>query len=316
MVRMLPGSYKPRCAITDPDAAFIDSSAPRRSAACDGPRHSAAHFSDGDASPRRGAAPNRILRGGIALGAASVVGILAIVTPGIATSVTAANIPAYAVPSESGRPVTTDTFAVRGSETDRSNAREAIETTVNAAVADRASNLESVTNQVAQAQTDVAAQARNQSLSSTTTKIDAEDKRIKSQVFFWPTEGGIVSPWGMRMHPILHYARLHGGVDIGGKLGNPIYAAVDGVVTKAATGYNGGSGNNVHVENGKVNGVNLETAYLHMNTIEVRVGQRIKKGQRIGTVGSTGLSTAPHLHFSVYENGVNSDPAPWLAKGR
>lgn len=316
---MLPGSYKPRCAIEDPDAAFIDGHAsPRRFApASDGPRHSAADFSEIASSPRRGAAPNRILRGGIALGAASVVGILAIVTPGIATSVTAANIPTHSVPADSSvRPATTDTFAVRGSETDRNNAREAIETTVNAAVADRASNLESVTKQVAQAQTDVAAHARNESMSSTTTKIDAEDKRIKSQVFFWPTEGGIVSPWGMRMHPILHYARLHGGVDIGGKLGNPIYAAIDGVVTKAEMGYNGGSGNNVHVDNGKVGGVNLQTAYMHMNTIEVKVGQHVRKGQRIGTVGSTGLSTAPHLHFSVYENGVNSDPAPWLAKGR
>ncbi|QIK73041.1 M23 family metallopeptidase [Propioniciclava coleopterorum] len=298
MARSLPGSYQPRCAIEDPDAAFLD----------------------GSSLPRRKATPNRLLRGGIALGAAGVVGLLAVVTPGVATSAIAANNPAVvdATPAAdtTARPGTTDAFAVRGSQTDRNTLREEIETTVETAVAERAAGLENVGEQVAQAQTAVAAEARSASLTSTTTAIDAENERIKSQVFFWPTEGGIVSPWGMRMHPILHYSRLHGGADIGGALGAPIYAVADGTVTKAAEGYNGGSGNNVRIDHGKVDGVALETSYLHMNSLEISAGATVKKGQRIGTVGNTGLSTAPHLHFSVYENGVNSDPAPWLAKGR
>ncbi|MDO5534007.1 MAG: M23 family metallopeptidase [Propionibacteriaceae bacterium] len=129
---------------------------------------------------------------------------------------------------------------------------------------------------------------------------------------FFPTAGKIGSPWGMRKHPILGYTRLHGGVDIGGRTGQPIYAAEDGVVTKAAYGHNSGSGNNVRIKHGKVNGKNLETAYLHMTKLSVKAGQKVKRGQVIGTVGSTGLSTSPHLHFSVYVNGANSNPAPWL----
>lgn len=132
--------------------------------------------------------------------------------------------------------------------------------------------------------------------------------------FFWPTQGSISSAWGMRLHPILGYTRLHGGVDIGGKAGAPIYAVQDGTVTKAATGYNSGSGNNIRIDHGSVGGKQLETAYLHMTSLKVSVGQRVKRGQVIGTVGSTGLSTAPHLHFSLYIKGVNSNPAPYLGR--
>ena len=135
-----------------------------------------------------------------------------------------------------------------------------------------------------------------------------------SSTFFWPTKGSITSPWGMRLHPILGYTRLHGGVDMGGASGQPIYAAQDGVITKAATGYNSGSGNNIRIDHGTIGGKQLETAYLHMSTLKVSVGQRVKRGQLIGTVGSTGLSTAPHLHFSLYVKGVNSNPAPYLGR--
>ena len=90
-------------------------------------------------------------------------------------------------------------------------------------------------------------------------------------------------------------------------------AASDGVVVKAATGgYNGGSGNNVRIDDGDINGVNVQTAYLHMQTIAVSVGQQVQKGDLLGTVGSTGLSTACHLHFSVYENGTGVDPEKYL----
>ena len=88
------------------------------------------------------------------------------------------------------------------------------------------------------------------------------------------------------------------------------------ILTKAAQGYNGGSGNNVRIDHGTIQGKPVETSYLHMHTITVREGETVKKGQVIGSVGNTGLSTAPHLHFSVYVSGVNSDPAPYLYAGR
>ena len=119
----------------------------------------------------------------------------------------------------------------------------------------------------------------------------------------------------MRLHPILRYKRLHGGVDIGGVPGAPIYAALDGTVTGAATGHNNGFGNNIRINHGQVNGERLETTYLHMTSLDVAAGDRVTRGQRIGTVGSTGLSTSPHLHFSVYADGANSDPAPYLERG-
>lgn len=128
----------------------------------------------------------------------------------------------------------------------------------------------------------------------------------------WPTAGSIGSKWGMRKHPILGYTRMHGGVDIGGSTGQPIYAAEDGVVTKAAYGYNSGSGNNVRIDHGSLSGKAVETAYLHMHKISVKPGQKVKRGQVIGTLGNTGLSTGPHLHFSLYLNGANSNPAAWL----
>ncbi|MDO5533174.1 MAG: M23 family metallopeptidase [Propionibacteriaceae bacterium] len=295
MARTNPSSYQPRCAVSDTEAAFAAESA----------------------LPRRLARRNRFVRGGIAVGAAATVGVLAVITPGIAQSVSAANAPASAIQADGDTNVrvgTTDAFSSRGSSTDRDTARPAID--VNAAAAARAASVGQVDEQVAQAQASAAAQARTETLASTTHAIEAEADRIAAQVFYWPTEGEINSPWGMRLHPILKYSRLHGGADIGGAIGAPIYAVADGVVTKAAHGYNGGSGNNVRIDHGTMGGEGIETSYLHMTDVDVTAGQKVKKGQRIGTVGSTGLSTAPHLHFSVYVNGVNSDPAPFLYAGR
>lgn len=160
----------------------------------------------------------------------------------------------------------------------------------------------------------VAAQARTSALAGSADVITAEIKRLKNLAkFLWPTEGGVGSPYGMRLHPILRYYRLHDGDDIGGRCGQPIYAAQSGVVVKAATGgYNGGSGNNVRINHGDINGVNVQTGYLHMTKVTVSVGQKVDQGDLIGTVGNTGLSTSCHLHFSLYENGRGTDPQKYL----
>lgn len=292
------GSYQPRCAIADPDQAFPDESS----------------------LPRRVARRGRLLRGGIALGAAGIVGALAIITPGLAQSASASNSPATTVVGEVDPTVrvgTTDAFVTRVASTDRDLEREELATqSVAEAATRRAAQLDAVDEKVAQVQASAAAQVRSEALSTTGTAIDAEAERFAAQKFFWPTEGEINSPWGMRLHPILRYTRLHGGADIGGALGAPIHAVADGVVTKAALGYNGGSGNNVRIDHGPMDGQAIETSYLHMNSLSVSAGDKVKKGQQIGTVGNTGLSTAPHLHFSVYVNGANSDPAPFLHAGR
>jgi murein DD-endopeptidase MepM/ murein hydrolase activator NlpD len=107
------------------------------------------------------------------------------------------------------------------------------------------------------------------------------------------TPASIGSDAGMRLHPILGYVRCHYGADISAPTGTPVVAAHDGVVLTA--GSSGGYGNLVTVaHNGGV-----ETRYAHLSAINVKEGQRVTAGARLGAVGSTGLSTGPHLHFEV-----------------
>lgn len=180
--------------------------------------------------------------------------------------------------------------------------------------AQRTESLRTAADDLAAAQRKVALTDRQDGLENAALQISAESRYLKERsVFLRPTAGKLGSPYGMRLHPILHYWRMHDGMDIGGNCGQPIVAAADGVVVKAATGgYNGGSGNNVRVDSGDINGVQVEEAYLHMQSIVVKVGQQVVKGDLLGYVGSTGLSTACHLHFSVYENGKGTNPAKYL----
>lgn len=123
------------------------------------------------------------------------------------------------------------------------------------------------------------------------------------------------SGFGYRIHPILKTRKLHNGADIGGGCGQPIVAIRSGVVTRAErSGSNGGAGHYVRIDHGRVGRAALETAYLHMDDVAVTVGQRVDTGQRLGTVGSTGLSTACHLHLSLYKNGAGSDPLAYVTK--
>lgn len=116
----------------------------------------------------------------------------------------------------------------------------------------------------------------------------------------------ISSGYGWRIHPITGQRRFHDGLDIAANHGNPVYAYTDGRVVEA--GWNGGYGNCVLIDHG--NG--LKTRYAHLSRIDVRVGQKVKVGQRIGAVGSTGNSTGPHLHFEVIKNGKTQNPLNYL----
>ncbi|SEQ51150.1 M23 family metallopeptidase [Sphingobium sp. YR768] len=117
-----------------------------------------------------------------------------------------------------------------------------------------------------------------------------------------PVAGRISSGFGMRSHPILRYRRLHAGVDFAARYGSPIYAVTDGVISYA--GRHGGHGNYVRIEHGS----GLATGYAHMSRIAAAPGQRVRRGQVIGYVGSTGLSTGPHLHYELYRNGQVVNP--------
>lgn len=117
-----------------------------------------------------------------------------------------------------------------------------------------------------------------------------------------PVVGRITSNFGARRHPILGYTRMHGGVDFGAPAGAPIYAVGDATVSFA--GWAGGHGNHVKLDHGGGWG----TGYSHMSRIAVAPGGRVRAGQIIGYVGSTGLSTGPHLHYELYRNGAKVNP--------
>lgn len=124
--------------------------------------------------------------------------------------------------------------------------------------------------------------------------------------FQWPVNGVITSSYGYRTHPVLGYQRLHSGTDFGAPAGTPIVAAASGVVVSA--GWLGGYGNAIIISHGG----GMATLYAHQSRLAVGNGTRVSRGQVIGYVGSTGMSTGPHLHFEVRVNGSTVDPARYL----
>lgn len=128
--------------------------------------------------------------------------------------------------------------------------------------------------------------------------------------FQWPVPASkrITSYYGYRIHPIYKTYKLHTGIDIGASTGCNIIAAESGKVILASYGYNGGYGNYIIINHGS----GITTRYAHCNSLSVKEGQTVTKGQVIGTVGTTGASTGPHLHFEVRSNGESTDPLKYL----
>lgn len=117
----------------------------------------------------------------------------------------------------------------------------------------------------------------------------------------------ITSPFGMRMHPILGYARMHNGIDMACPQGTPIYATRAGTVTTASY-QAGGAGYYVSINHGD----GFASIYMHMTRYVVSSGQSVSAGQLIGYVGSTGLSTGPHLHFGISYAGTYVNPLAYI----
>ena len=123
-------------------------------------------------------------------------------------------------------------------------------------------------------------------------------------------DGLVGSPFGPRFHPILKIWRMHNGVDLGNASGTPIWAVAAGTVTSVAR--TSGGGNAITIDHGG----GIVTAYLHLldGSTRVSAGQQVTAGTQIAQMGSTGLSTAPHLHFEVRSNGTPTDPVPFLTE--
>ncbi|MBA4772523.1 MAG: M23 family metallopeptidase [Sphingomonas sp.] len=132
--------------------------------------------------------------------------------------------------------------------------------------------------------------------------FDANGVGDRKNGLVMPVAGRLTSNFGMRWHPVFGGARFHKGVDIGAPYGAPIRAATDGMV--AFAGRSGGYGNFVKLSHSG----GLATGYGHMSRIAVAPGTRVAQGQVIGYVGSTGLSTGPHLHYELWQNGRPVNP--------
>ncbi|MFL5516767.1 MAG: peptidoglycan DD-metalloendopeptidase family protein [Gemmatimonadales bacterium] len=131
--------------------------------------------------------------------------------------------------------------------------------------------------------------------------------RLAATPSIMPTQGWLTSAFSsMRMHPILHIARPHEGIDVTAPMGSPIEAPAAGVVIE--TGWETGYGNTVSIDHG----YGIVTKFAHTSKILVHEGQRVSRGQRIALVGNSGLATGPHLHYEVHVNGRPVDPLKYV----
>jgi murein DD-endopeptidase MepM/ murein hydrolase activator NlpD len=140
--------------------------------------------------------------------------------------------------------------------------------------------------------------------------LETHNERLAATPSILPTRGWLTSAFSaMRSHPILHYARPHEGIDVSAPMGTPIEAPAAGRVAQA--GWQTGYGNVVVIDHG----FGLQTKYAHASRLLVRTGERVQRGQRVALVGSTGLSTGPHLHYEVHVNGRPVDPLRYVLSG-
>ena len=137
-------------------------------------------------------------------------------------------------------------------------------------------------------------------------ELDARLGQISEGGWVWPAAGNVGSGFGMRLHPILGYSRMHNGLDVGCSMGDPIWSATEGIVTIAES--YGGYGNAIVVQHAN----STASLYAHLTGFNVNVDQYVFTGDQIGTCGTTGLSTGPHLHFEIRLSGTPVDPRPYL----
>jgi murein DD-endopeptidase MepM/ murein hydrolase activator NlpD len=128
-------------------------------------------------------------------------------------------------------------------------------------------------------------------------------QEINGDLFAWPIRGYITSRYGYRANPFGGPRQFHSGLDIGASMGAPVRAAMAGRVTTVS--YNEVLGQYIVISHHS----NYRSLYGHLSYVRVKPGALVRTGDRIGDVGSTGLSTGPHLHFTVYKNGVTTNPA-------
>ncbi|MDX1905952.1 MAG: peptidoglycan DD-metalloendopeptidase family protein [Bacteroidia bacterium] len=139
-------------------------------------------------------------------------------------------------------------------------------------------------------------------------KLSEKEDELRHIPAIKPVPGSIISGFGMRMHPIQGFRKMHTGIDMEASTGTPVYAAGDGVVKMAGV-TQGGYGLQIEVEHGSYGYV---TKYAHLSGIKVKENQRVKRGDVIGYTGSSGLSKGPHLHYEIIKDGRKIDPIDYF----
>ncbi|WP_307847706.1 murein hydrolase activator EnvC family protein [Metabacillus bambusae] len=155
-----------------------------------------------------------------------------------------------------------------------------------------------------------ATSSSSSSSGSTTSTVSTDIPAVSSGNFMWPASGRHSSEYGYRIHPITGAQKLHSGIDIANSTGTPIVASASGTVIRSH--YSSSYGNVVYISH-NINGQVYTTLYAHMEARHVSAGQSVSKGQQVGTLGSTGQSTGPHLHFEIHKgpwNGASSSVNP------
>jgi len=146
----------------------------------------------------------------------------------------------------------------------------------------------------------------HQSLSESVEQLTYYQDRLNHTPSIWPAVGRLTSKYGGREHPIFKGIRKHEGIDISAQQGMPVIAAADGTVIFAR--WKLGYGQAVEIDHG----YDTRTFYAHLSKLKVTKGQTVKRGEIIGLVGSTGVSTGPHLHYEVKINGKSKDPLNYI----
>jgi len=143
-------------------------------------------------------------------------------------------------------------------------------------------------------------------IESLSTFLQGQKARLASTPSRRPSPGYVSSTYGMRVDPFTGLPQLHSGIDFAANIGAPVTATADGEVIVA--GPFGALGKTVQIDHGH----GLTTVFAHMDRVDVRTGDRVRRGDRIGAVGNTGRSTGPHLHYEVRLNGIPQDPSRFI----
>ncbi len=178
--------------------------------------------------------------------------------------------------------------------------------TIESEVAALGSRLDTLDDDIATFEGELAGLEREQERLEALIAQEASNDGAAPSILVRPVPGPVTSSFGPRLHPILGTTRMHTGVDLRAAWGDPVGAAAAGRVIFA--GAYGGYGNAVIIDHSG----GMSTLYAHLSSITVTYGEIVSAGQTIGLVGSTGLSTGPHLHFEVRIDGKPVDPVPYL----